>query len=383
MTDEIFDLDRYLESKGGLEYDLEQARGFVTLVPGSPDKDKVSGIDERDILFPDLLVTDLLHDDAPYDAYPFFGPTTFGWNNGTPTKHAKVAATILGGRLRYDEYHELAGAGSDFDYMWSRTMVWYLVKNLAGDVEIEVRLRTPKDYDSERRSKGAFVTINIDDILNPDFKSLVATRNAYMSNFNVIGCKIIRQHQPDTLPSINAFQSQLAPEAWKFLKACRRYISVSPYFELWTSHYSWLCTFFAFARSTEEQRAVLYHQLSTGSNPLKAPLSLGENIIGRSYVDPLRGPVSKRIYVAEPILDMLSRGFLTLDAESRTVSITEHGRSLHNAFTPVEQDFRLYDFVSLSDEGLSISNLIGAKEWLLSFFEKLKLIADAAAQTKD
>ena len=388
QADETFDLDAYLASKGALDFEPELGRKTVTLVPGSPGKDRLEKVDVRDLLFPDRLVKDLLFDDAPYEAYPLIPPAAFGWKEISRQKKAQTATAILAADIFYDEHHPLAGEGPDFDLSWSRATAWYLITRIAGNVRIKVRLNNPGRngdafFDTLKilNFPDGYVEIDADDLISIGQKEMAALRNAYMSNFSVIGIQLVRAHTPCVLPDLASITPHLSGEAEKFLECCRTYIRRPKPQDNWTSQPSWLTAFFAFGNSTQEQRCVLYLILATDANPRKAKVSLGDQIIGSAYVDATRGQGVRETYVVEPVLDMLSRGLVAIDPALKSLELTEHGRALLATLKPVEAEFRYREFFAHDGRGLEPGCLPTAQSWILEFFGKLKTMAAAPAET--
>lgn len=391
MTEETFDLDTYMASKGTLDFDPTCGRRTITLVPGRPGREKLKGVDARDLLFPDNLVDDILFDDAPFDAYPLTTSATFGWKGISDKEKAQTAVAILGSDIVYDELHPLAELGDDDDNTWSRTLAWYLVTRLAGNVKIRVRFRFKrpselKDYVNDTLSmldfKG-FATIDADTLIPPDIKAVAALRNTFMSNFNAIGLRIIRAHMPANLPRLSDIQPHLSEESSKLLQSFRSCINQKRPFDHWAAHPSWLKAFFAFGKSTPEQRAVLYHILATSDKPMEAKVSIGDDIIGRSYVDAARGQVIRGVYVIEPIIDMISRGLLVIDSIARTLDFNESGHTLLETLKPLEPEFRYLEFFQTRDYKVDPDVLPHAQAWALDFFRSLKEIASQISEVSE
>jgi hypothetical protein len=364
MQDATADLELLLADRGRLSFDPALGKPTLTLVPGT----SYGGRNDPDVYHVDRIIDDAIPNDLPYEAYPFIPPVMFGWSGWTQNKRSEIANKLLHSSVRYDELHHQAGTTRGSNSAWSRSMAWYLVTRIAGNVEIEVRLK-------DEPEKG-FCRILADDLITPETKAMISLRNAYMTNFSVIGTRVLRAHMPMTLPDIGPARNAFAKEAADFIRTSRQWIQKERPFELWAAHSCWLEIFFAFVRSSPEQRAVLFHEFRTVPKFNDMVVSLGDTIISGSFVDASRGQVIRKQYAAEPVVEMIARGFVEVKPEAMTLELTDAGRNLAVTLADLEEHFLYRKFMVLDDYAVDPEDLPAAHEWLLDFFRRMKAIAD-------
>ncbi|MNU27009.1 hypothetical protein D3C71_153940 [compost metagenome] len=373
MTDERFDLDAYVASKRKLDFDPELGKATVTFVPGAPRRIRTpQAPDEPEgVFFIEAILDSLVLDEAPYDAYPFVPPVILGWKSISSRQRAEVAHKLLNSHIVYDETHPKATADGDRDLAWARVLMWYLVTTIAGNVPIKVCLKGSEDA----------ATILADDLIEPEDKAVMSLRNAYMTNFSVIGMKIVNAHMPAERPDIRAFSAATRPGVNKFLRDCSAWIRFPAgerkNFDLWAAHANWLNILLAFAKSTEAQRSVLYRELLTAENHETIIATLGDNIVSDTFVHPARGQVLRDRHCGGFILEMIVRGLLSADMEAKTVNLTDEGRALISTLSPLEDRYRYLEFMHSHDDKVALDRLPEAHEWIIEFFTEMKKIAGA------
>lgn len=374
MTDERFDLDAYVGSKRKLDFDPELGKATVTFIPGYPPSGREPSVQGADgsVFFIDAILDSAVLDEAPYDAYPFVPPVILGWKGISSRQRAEIAHKLLNSHIVYDETHPKATEDGDRDLAWARVLMWYLVTTIAGNVPIKVCLRGREDS----------ATILADDLIEQEYKAVMSLRSAFMTNFSVIGMKIVNAHMPAERPDIRAFSAATSPGVSKFLRDCSAWIRFPAgerkNFDLWTAHASWLNILFAFAKSTEAQRSVLYRELLTAQNHDTIIATLGDNIVSDTFVHPDRGQVLRDRHCGGFILDMIIRGLLSVDMDAQTVRLTDEGRALISTLSPLEDRHRYLEFMHSHHDKVALDRLPEAHDWIIEFFTEMKKIAGEA-----
>lgn len=378
MTGERFDLDAYVASNKKLDFDTELGKTTVTFIPGDPPSGRSPSVQGADgsVFFIDAILDSIVLDEAPYDAYPFVPPVIMGWKGIASRQRSEIAHKLLNSHIVYDEAHPKATADGDRDLAWARVLMWYLVTSIAGNVPIEVRFKGSEDA----------ATMLADDLIEPEDKALMSLRNAFMTNFSVIGMKIVNAHMPAERPDIRAFSAATRPGVNKFLRDCSAWIRFpageSKNFDLWAAHANWLNVLFAFAKSTEAQRSVLFRELLTAEKHGTIIATLGDNIVSDTFVHPGRGQVLRDRQCGGFILEMIVRGLLSADMEAKTVHLTDEGRALISTLSPLEDRYRYLEFMHSHDDKVALDLLPEAHDWIIEFFTEMKKI-EGEATNKD
>jgi hypothetical protein len=386
MPDQEFDLDAYMTSKQKLDFDPELGRGTITFIPGDPPAGgNALLVDDRgrDVFAVDAILDDIALDGAPPELYPLIPPVVFRWCNIPDRLRSEIALKLRNSRVVYDETHPKAAAATERNRAWSRVVLWYLTTTLAGNVPIEARLAD---------DNGAFQTLMADDLIKPSDKAVMSLRNAYITNFSVIGMRIVNTHMPAERPNLGPLIASMKPNVAGFLRDFRKSIPFPRHLlgrpapksnDLWAVHANWLTILFAFGRSTEAQRAVLFNELLTADRHGSIMVSLGDNIISGTFVHPSRGQVLRDRQCGGFILEMIVRGLVAVDLEARTVRLTAEGANLLATMATLEDSFRYWEFIDRHDDTVDPDSLPSAHEWIMEFFNSMKTIADKVADHKD
>jgi hypothetical protein len=385
MPDQEFDLDAYMTSKQKLDFDPELGRGTITFIPGDPPAGgNALLVDDRgrDVFAVDAILDDIALDGAPPELYPLIPPVVFRWCNIPDRLRSEIALKLRNSRVVYDETHPKAAAATERDRAWSRVVMWYLATTLAGNVPIEAHLVEDKD---------TVTKVMADDLIRPSDKAVMSLRNAFITNFSVIGMRIVNAHMPADRPELVPFIDSVKPKVARFLRDLRKSIPFPRHLpgrptpksnDLWAIHPNWLTILFAFGRSTEAQRAVLFNELLTARHG-SILVSLGDNIISDTFVHPRRGQVLRNRRTGRFILEMIVRGFVAVDLKARTVRLTAEGTNLLANMAPIEDSFRYWEFIDRHDDTVDPDSLPSAHEWIMEFFNSMKTIADKVADHKD
>jgi hypothetical protein len=384
MTDEAFDLEAYLASNQKLEFDPELARETITFIPGDPPpgfNPTLAGEREAKVFYVNAILDSASLNEAPYEMYPFIPPTILRWRGISARKRADIASRLLNSRIVYDETHPRATIDTNRDLAWSRVLIWYLVTTIAGNVPVEVR----------RDGDHVGTTVMADDLIRASDKAVMSLRNSFMTNFGAIGMRIVQAHMPTQRPDLEAFTASVTPGVRKFVRDCSGWsrfaaeASERPFksFDLWVAHASWLKILFAFGKSTEPQRSVLFHELTKAERHEKIVATLGDSVVSDTFVHPDRGQVLRNRECGGFILEMIVRGFVAVDMEAKTIRLTDEGHSLVSALSPLEDSFRYWEFIDRDDDTVDPDRLASAHAWIIEFFTAMKKIADEVVPNKD
>lgn len=366
-----------LEGRGRLSFDPDQGRPTVTLVPGDKKLDKAQ---DTSLIRPDTLLEDVTIDDIEESAYPLIPPPIFGWKHWKSERtRSQAAHAVKTSKIFYDEFHPAATRDVPKDLLYSRTMAFYLVYQIAGDVPIKVRLADMASLDSVEREE----TIPVTELLTNSQKAMLSLRNAFMVNFKAIGMRILRAHMPTTPVDVSATVAALKPKVGRLLRSFSKEAYEEKPRDLWASHASWLTAFNQFCESGDRQRFVLYHEIAAAEEITRITASIGKNVVGGSFIDPERGQILRGRYILEPILDMVARGFIKADIDGKTFSLTDSGFQLHQALAPLKDDLRYYAFVDKDRDEVDPARIDEAHAWVIEFFTKARDIADKTESTEN
>lgn len=372
MSETEFDLQSHLATKGRLDYVPGAAKHTLILVPGWNQKAIERG-DDTTVLFVDSVIQDALLDDIPYEQYPFIPPIIFGWGEISAKVRSQIGFHLEHSDVVYDEFHKLAVKDcSESDMHFSRMLAWYLITRAQGDRMIAAKLRK---FDGVEADADVSSQLMASELVDATALATTTFRNAYLNNFNMIGMRIVkafmRREKPGTLSFKANFKEDIASQAGWFADYAYR---TPKSWDVWTSHDTWLPVLLEFSKSTAAQRAVAFSELTTAKAFGRTKISLGTRIIGGVYADFDRN-ILYRPYVGEPLVDMIARGFIDLDFANRTLTLTDRGEQVAEAFRPLEDLLHSGHFMDrngLITPGKSDE----ASGWILDLFSRMKTIAD-------
>jgi hypothetical protein len=371
-----FDLQTHLASKGHLDFDPEAAKPMVIMVPGRQRGKSISVRGESHVINVTKAMTDLLIDDVPYEHFPFVPQIVFDWSDASEETRAHIGTALGRSSILYDELDvDVEKEITEDDAKYSRVLAWYLITRTVGDFEIDARLRIFGERRDLETDPPPIRKMMASELVEDVDIGTIIIRNAYMTNFNKIGMRIVRAFMSPSKPDVRSLKRNFKGVMADYVRHMAECAYQKPKAsDLWASHGSWLPVLLEFSNSTAAQRAVAFEEITSADNPAKTRISLGSRIIGGSYVDPGRDLLWFR-YVAEPLLDMITRGLIECDTSNRMLALTDRGRKTADAFRPLEELLHSGEFRRRRGD-VAPEKIDLAEGWTMELFTRMKAIAD-------
>ena len=389
MTTSEFNVEEYMKSIGRLDAQRKPIGrpALLTLKPGRPAKGKSAFHSIERVMFPAALIEPIFPADMPKEVYPLVVGPAFTWLSNT-MPWGKIDA-IRQSRIVYDE------RGSDLDLgdlMWSRMHAAYLLNEIAPDHEVTLHLLTsdrdsihiptghlgietarssarhenhhsdelsyewPCDEEASATAEASLSTLlrdedEIDFIFDPrdalSFDEMKPGRRLTAKAWHTELLPLSRQHFT-FMTNAQIFIRDLAQrfcsapgDTGDLLKVFKPAVAKAMVDQMKSGlqsrdigHAVVIQNLFAFADSTPAQRMALFAELVTAEKPEEIRPTLGNDLVAGRYFGshPRRMQTLDRAAALFGLL--IGAGIVSLDAENRTLSLTEGGRNFIDMIGP-------------------------------------------------
>jgi len=386
MTTSEFNVEEYMKSLGRLDVQrkLIERPALLTLKPGMPAKGKSAFHSIERVMFPVALIEPIFPADMPKEVYPLVVGPAFKWLSST-MPWGKADA-IRQSRIVYDE------RGSDLDLgdlMWSRMHAAYLLNEIVPDQKITIHLLTtdsdsihvtPETLKHERPNARdlprqplhpspspedpfyrypkflmplieedgeADLSSEFDDYFDFDEPEHAVGRRLTAKTWHEELLPLARQHftfmtnaqifirdlaqrfcsaPGDTGDILKVFAPAVAKAMADQMKSGLQSPDIG--------HAVVIQNLFAFADSTPAQRMALFAELVSADKPEEIRPTLGNDLVAGRYFGSHPWRMRTLDRAASLFGLLIGAGIVALDAENRTLSLTEGGRIFVDVIGP-------------------------------------------------